>query len=306
MRDCETSARDVDALTTFYRETNGTHWLYQTRWLQGDPCNQKWWGITCDYRKATFSRTTWGDVTELFFYRDLQGRIPKEIGMLSSLTSLVLRGDPYDDEKVLHGPIPPELGELKALTVLDLSENDLSGSIPDELGLLSSLTSLNLYDTGLNGSIPASMGSLSNLRIMDLPLNEISGSIPPTLGALGSLETLSLHDNRLSGDLPAELGNLASLETLDIAENFLTGTIPDELGNLECADDLSYSSRVDIDARRNLLRGPIPLSWCNCTTRLRLYPQRQDEEVGYGLIGSLCIPAGCSRTEVGGVTMRCS
>ena len=39
----------LKALTTLYNSTNGQRWFKKTNWLTGDPCNDSWFGVTCDW-----------------------------------------------------------------------------------------------------------------------------------------------------------------------------------------------------------------------------------------------------------------
>jgi hypothetical protein len=77
----------------------------------------------------------------------LTGSISPEIGKLSFLTLLVMRGcagvnctTPND----IVSTIPSEIGLLAVLLRLDLSYNSLSGTYPTELSLLSHLTQMRL------------------------------------------------------------------------------------------------------------------------------------------------------------------
>ena len=58
----QTPQSQIDALTDLYNSTNGPSWKNQTNWLEGDPCSNQWYGITCknhDFLNLTF-------VTEMF------------------------------------------------------------------------------------------------------------------------------------------------------------------------------------------------------------------------------------------------
>ena len=156
----------------------------------------------------------------------LTGTIPSELGSLSSLQWLWLRGNR------LTGEIPAELGSLSNLEWLDLRDNQLTGTIPSELGSLSSLQWLWLRGNRLTGEIPAELGSLSNLEGLDLLDNQLTGEIPKELGSLANLQQLLLQANQLTGEIPKELGSLSNLEGLSLGGNQLTGEIPKELGSL--------------------------------------------------------------------------
>ena len=189
-------------------------------------------------------------------HQGFTGSIPAELGELSNLTRLILRGNRFT------GSIPAELGKLSNLTRLDLSDNPwLTGSIPAELGELSNLEWLTLSGNhGLTGSIPAELGELSNLTRLDLSDNPgFTGSIPAELGELSNLEWLNLSDNRLTGSIPAELGELSNLISLDLRGNRLTGSIPAELGKLSNLLGLNpHIGEIGLNLSDNRLTGSIP------------------------------------------------
>ena len=104
------------------------------------------------------------------------GELPPELGMLSNLEYLSIRGVRGVRGGGLTGKIPPELGDLSNLTYLSLSGNQLSGEIPPELGKLRNLTSLYLRRNQLSGEIPAELEQLSNLLFVTLTRNPLSWS----------------------------------------------------------------------------------------------------------------------------------
>ena len=192
---------------------------------------------------------------------DLTGEIPAELGNLSNLDDLRL------NKTRLTGAIPPELGNLANLRTLYLINNQLTGEIPAELGNLANLTSLSLAANRLTGEIPPELGNrnLSNFWSLNLNSNELTGEIPPELGNLFYLRYLNLYENQLTGEIPARLGNLANLRTLFLHDNQLTGAIPPELSNLA---SLEY-----LHLQRNQLTGAIPSLLGNLVnlTELRLH-----------------------------------
>lgn len=175
---------------------------------------------------------------------NLYGPIPKEIGNLAQLTTLNLRNNK------LSGAIPTEIGELKKLTLLDLSLNDLTGSIPNEIGSLAELTNLNLNSNQITGKIPSQIGNLAKLTRLQLGNNRLLGEIPAQMGNMAALTCLNLRSNGLSKSIPAELGDLSELDYLDLSRNNLSGSIPSELGKLA---ELRTLNLYD-----NLLTGSIP------------------------------------------------
>lgn len=70
----------------------------------------------------------------------LLGRIPEEIGELTSLTSLSLKGNSFS------GVLFNSITNLTSLTTLDLSENKLKGEIPTGIASFSNLSVLKLND----------------------------------------------------------------------------------------------------------------------------------------------------------------
>ena len=134
------------------------------------------------------------------------GTIAPEIGELTGLTTLDLRGEAnYTSERLergLNGPIPAELGNLKNLRILGLSDGYLTGSIPPELGNLENLERLILSNNLLSGAIPLELGNLTNLTRMDLSINRLEGEIPAELSQLKLLYDLSITGNLLTGCVP--------------------------------------------------------------------------------------------------------
>ena len=44
---CETPAADRAILVDFFYSLGGTGWADNTNWLDGDPCLNSWFGVTC-------------------------------------------------------------------------------------------------------------------------------------------------------------------------------------------------------------------------------------------------------------------
>ena len=45
---CDALATQTAVLEALYAATNGAEWTNNENWLVGDPCDNKWFGITCD------------------------------------------------------------------------------------------------------------------------------------------------------------------------------------------------------------------------------------------------------------------
>ena len=131
-----------------------------------------WAGVRTD----NCGRVTW--LCPLGCYSDvtntLAGTLPRELGDLSKLQHLELRGTG------LTGAIPPELGNLRDLRQLWIIGTGMSGAIPPELASLGQLTRLHLHDNGFTGAIPDLRG-MSRLRTFYAFNNRLTG-LPPSGG----------------------------------------------------------------------------------------------------------------------------
>ena len=244
------SNEDRGALVALYQATDGLNWDNSDNWLSRTRPLEEWYGVTTDLN---------GRVIKLDLrHNNLSGKIPQELGTLTSLKILNLRFHQ------LTGTIPPELGNLSNLEFLDLTstlltvdfngnvlpESGLEGEIPSEFGRLSNLRELDLNHNRLIGEIPPELGNLSNLEQLSLSSNQLIGEIPPELGDLSNLQLLDLSNNRLIGEIPPELGNLHNLRSLILPRNELRGSIPPELGRL--------SNLRTLNLQQNRLIGEIP------------------------------------------------
>jgi Leucine-rich repeat (LRR) protein len=122
----------------------------------------------------------------------------------------------------LVGKFPKNIGLLSELTVLVLNDNDFQGStIPSSIGNLTKLNILNLSVAKLAGIIPTEIGGLVNAREVHLHMNDLTGFIPATIGKLLNCEELNLDQNKLSGPIPSEIGDLVKLYELYLYLNRL-------------------------------------------------------------------------------------
>ena len=216
---------DRAVLAALHAATDGPNWANDENWL-GDGPLEEWRGVETDAFGRVVSLDLGGrreGETGEWVPHGLRGAIPPELGSLSGLTSLNLRGN------ALEGAIPPELGGLAGLEELWLDGNALEGPIPPELGSLAHLTSLSLSGNALAGTVPPELGALSGLEGLWLDGNRLEGPIPPELGSLAHLRGLSLSGNALAGTVPLELGSLRRLEFLYLNGNALAGALPRSL-----------------------------------------------------------------------------
>ena len=254
----EDQKADSLALATLYNATNGDEWYNNTNWLKNSSLGS-WHGISLSN----------GRVSKIEFHsNNLSGKIPVELGNLTSLQELYLAGNPLSWEmpvelrkleklKALYiignplpGEIPAEIGLLRNLEVLHIYSNHLSGEIPAELGNLNNLKHLWAHWSQLSGEIPESLGDLDNLLSLNLIGNQLTGEIPEELGNLSNLTELIINSNQLSGEIPKSLGNLSRLKFMSLEDNRLSGEIPKVLGNID--------SLLDLRLKNNQLIGEIP------------------------------------------------
>ena len=200
---------DCEALLTSRDTLAGSVAL---NWAADTPLSQ-WDGVS----PSEVPRSEWSGWT--FATMGLDGTIPGELGLLSSLTLLNLRTNR------LSGSIPVELGDLTGLTYINFHSNKLTGPIPD-LSDLMGLEELYLPNNMLAGPVPTWLNEMTGMRELWLWGNELSGTIPD-LSGMTSLEKLKLAANDLEGGVPEASALPADLRWLIIQENPLGGTIPD-------------------------------------------------------------------------------
>ncbi|KAM3306800.1 hypothetical protein P3S67_013671 [Capsicum chacoense] len=179
----------------------------------------------------------------------IQGRIPDEVGNLSSLLDLDLSGNN------LVGSTPTSIGNLRKLQRFNLSNNKLTGFVGDHICKLQHLGDIFLDQNQLSGSLPNCLGNITSLREIHLGSNKLSSNIPPSLGNLQDLVVLDLSSNNIVGSLPPEIGNLKAVTLIDLSMNQFSNRIPREIGGLQNLARLSL--------RHNKLQGAIPGSMSN-------------------------------------------
>jgi hypothetical protein len=256
------------ALATLYYSTGGDRWLNDDLWLSDEdeclwfstsadrsPCDDAGSFANLELELNDLSGTIPAELvllsnslTRIHITRVgeglfLGGDIPTELGLLTNLEVINLRGNR------LAGFLPSEFGNLQRVETIDLRHNSLFGEVPSEIGLLSKLSGLNLDDNQFRGSLPTTIGKLLNMRTLSLRMNDFDGPIPSEIGHLQLLQNLSLEANQFSL-LPSEIGNLILLQTLSLSENNLQGQIPSEIGNLV--------SVLSLDLSGNSFAGSIP------------------------------------------------
>lgn len=145
-------------------------------------------------------------------YVGLTGTVPTEIGRLTSLTELVIPGNPS-----LGGVIPTELQNLVKLRKLVFEHDALAGTLPSALGKLTELRELVLGGNQLSGGMPSELGLLTKLTALLFQGNDFEGTIPPQVCSLkinGNLADFGLtsHIACVDPDGAADLGDSSSLD----------------------------------------------------------------------------------------------
>ncbi|KAM3394019.1 hypothetical protein P3S68_003020 [Capsicum galapagoense] len=179
----------------------------------------------------------------------IKGRIPNEVGNISSLLDLDLSGNN------LVGSIPTSIGNLRDLQRFNLSSNKLTRFIGDHICKLHYLSAIYLGQNQLSGPLPNCLGNVTSLREIHLGSNKLSSNIPPSIGNLQDLVVLDLSSNNMVGTLPPEIGNLKAATLIDLSMNRFSNGIPREIGGLQ--------TLVHLSLRHNKLQGSIPDSMSN-------------------------------------------
>lgn len=173
----------------------------------------------------------------------LSGCIPRNIGNLTTLETLVLSGNQFSGRipslakltrlieldlsyNRLSGVIPYGFQRLKYLFRLNLSWNQLNGTIPDIFSPFSFLKLVHLSNNNFSGKIPKSLSNLESI-VIDLGHNALTGQIPDFPDRFNSMKELNLSWNQLSGIVPTSFGNFIEISILDVSHNKLHGSFPE-------------------------------------------------------------------------------
>ncbi|XP_019166669.1 PREDICTED: probable LRR receptor-like serine/threonine-protein kinase At3g47570 [Ipomoea nil] len=174
---------------------------------------------------------------------NIKGRIPEEIGNLSSLYKLILA---YND---IIGFLPTTIQVLQSLQLFDISGSRLIGSFPDVICELRNLFWINLGTNKFSGPISDCLGNISSLREIYLYENEFT-AFPTSLWSIQNLLRLDLSSNNLRGSLPQEIGNAKMAILIDLSNNKLSGEIPSSIGGL--------TRLINFSVGHNKIQGSIP------------------------------------------------
>ena len=265
----EDQIRQRLALATLYYSTGGDGgWVSSDNWVSYDTPECEWFSVNVT---GTRDVITWLDAEGRLSYQslaneslfpcneegvyihlwlpqnDLEGSIPDELYLLTSLESILL-----GNNKQLEGSISSHLGKLTSLIWLDLGPSNLNSTIPTELGLLTNLHELFLGNArGLHGTLPTELGLLSAIQHeFNLNDNALTGTIPTEYGNLKDVQFFDFRNNQLTGNIPSEIGKLEKVRWLRFDHNTLNGTLASDMGRLSQLERLFLQN--------NQLSGPLP------------------------------------------------
>ncbi|KAM3239023.1 hypothetical protein P3L10_014056 [Capsicum annuum] len=176
----------------------------------------------------------------------IKGRIPNEVGNLSSLLDLDLCGNN------LVGSIPTSVGNLRDLQRFNLSSNKFTGFVGDHIWNITFLREIHLGSNKLSSNIPPNLGNLHDLVVLDLSSNNMIGSLPPEIGNLKAAKLIDLSMNQFSNRIPREIGGLQNLAHLSLRHNKLQGSIPDSMSNMVGLEFLSGIIPKSLEKLQNL------------------------------------------------------
>ena len=225
-----TNPDDIEALKALYSSTNGKNWSRNDHWLQGDPCGNKWYGITCSPK---------GRVTHISMINNgLVGHLSPQISKASELVELTL------SINKLKGEIPSEIYAMKSLQELSLDDNQFNGSLPEMISM-PNLTKFFVFFNQLAGPLPK-VWDTPNLVNLDVGHNQFSGPLPDAVGKLDRLQYLYIdYLKGVNGTVPESYGNLPSLTDISLAGDSLANfTIPQSWSQFSNLSYLQLSSLV--------------------------------------------------------------
>eukprot|EP00008_Paramoeba_atlantica_P004615 CAMPEP_0201488090 /NCGR_PEP_ID=MMETSP0151_2-20130828/16832_1 /ASSEMBLY_ACC=CAM_ASM_000257 /TAXON_ID=200890 /ORGANISM="Paramoeba atlantica, Strain 621/1 / CCAP 1560/9" /LENGTH=308 /DNA_ID=CAMNT_0047873309 /DNA_START=62 /DNA_END=985 /DNA_ORIENTATION=+ len=259
---------EKNALVDFYNSLSGPYWRDNKNWLDGDPCDDNWVGISCARDGSTVYELDRGR-------QNMSGTLPMSLSNLTHLSDLVLS----HNEKVtgtfptfysnleyltqiafqnmgLSGSIPPGLGMLTRLNNVQIGENHFSGTIPNDMFGNAPYFGIQLEANSLTGTFPESFCKTpgGKLTLFVLDHNKFTGTLPDCFNSYSELYEIRLNHNLFSGTIPNTFSHSAFLSNLVLSHNLFTGSLPPLL-----ATDFLQNVRVE----GNLLTGPIPESYKN-------------------------------------------
>ncbi|KAF4377894.1 hypothetical protein F8388_018495 [Cannabis sativa] len=115
-------------------------------------------------------------------------------------------------EAKFEGKIPHQLGNLSSLSNIILTNREVDMLYADSLHWISSLSSLEYLDLSNDSFLKNGPKSLSSLRYLDISSSNLS-SLPDVFFGLKNIHTLILEDNYLDVSVVCHLYNMTLSET---------------------------------------------------------------------------------------------
>ena len=221
------NADDYTALRALYLSTDGDNWTDNTGWPDAatfmanptipsgtDMCD--WYGISQNRAiiigggaSTTTNEVNYVEVGD----NNLNGSLPTEIGMITSLSGLRL------EDNSITGSISA-LSTLSMLRTLDLTRTNVDGDI-------SSLSSfqiniISLAETNVSGNI-SSLESMRSLETVDLEETNVGGNIA-VFNGMPTLLVISLNNTNVTGDI-SSLQNTHSLLEIRLNNTGVSGDV---------------------------------------------------------------------------------
>ncbi|KAI5600672.1 hypothetical protein BDE02_01G040500 [Populus trichocarpa] len=189
---------------------------------------------------------------------EFQGKIPKALGAMINLESLLLSGNHFE------GEIPRALANLGRLESLDLSWNSLVGEVPD-MKNLSFITRLFLSDNKLNGSWIENIRLLSDLAYLDISYNFMNGTISEiNFLNLTELTHLDISSNAFVFNLSLNWTPPFQLDTLIMSSCKLGPSFPQWLRTQRRISELDISNAgIEDDISSRFGKLPFKLNYLN-------------------------------------------
>lgn len=209
------------AMRVFYFSTNGpTSWIDTSGWnTLLDEC--LW------YTSAQVPATICGMNDELLTLEltanGVTGTLPAELGMLTTLTRLYIKG--VSGSPGLTGDIPESLAALTDMSVVVLNDHQFASPLSETVVAgWQSASLINIIGSELSGTIPLSVVGLTLCTNLLLDNNTLTGTIPTTVTDMSALVAFGVANNQLTGTLPEF--SMPTLKSLNLSSNRMTGALP--------------------------------------------------------------------------------
>lgn len=224
------------ALIAFHTQLGGSGWI--VNWdLTTDPCDNTWFGITCNVALDSVTAITLpgnnlvGALPGVAVFGALPdfGSIDCSVNTISGsldglmtstgLTSIVLFANQLDQ------PLPTTINNLSSLFMLFIYSNKIPGAIPASLGLCTNMAYLGLSFNQLTSYPDDLFLNMGGLVMLFMGTNLFAQPLPSSLGST-PVTIVGFENNLISGPIPASWSGMTSLNLLEVSDNMLTGEIP--------------------------------------------------------------------------------